>query len=274
MFIVIIIIFIAIYIIIITIFDELGINFYSVLFAYLLIFYSIYMIMNVSDNKPLAVVLLSGGMDSALCAGIAKADGFDIAALHLNYGQLTEKRELRAFNDLCDHYEVKARISIDTTFLSDIGGSSLTDNTIPIPSASFVKDAIPNTYVPFRNANILCLAVSWAEVIGAEAIFIGAVEEDSSGYPDCRISFFEAFQNVINLGTKDTTRIIIKTPIINYSKEMIVSEALRLNVPLELTWSCYQGTDYACGVCESCLLRLKGFAGAGAIDPIPYSNLI
>jgi len=217
-----------------------------------------------------AVVLLSGGMDSALCAAIARKNGFDIASLHLNYRHRTEQRELKAFNDLADYYEAKFRLVVDVSYFNQIGGSSLTDNSIPIPEVSFDKANVPNTYVPFRNANILCIATSWAEVIGAEAISIGAVEDDSSGYPDCSANFFAAFDKVIKLGTKPETHIELHTPIIYYSKRMIVEQSILLEVPLQLTWSCYQNSDIACGVCESCILRLKGFSQAGLTDPIQY----
>lgn len=220
--------------------------------------------------KKIAVVLISGGMDSALCAGIAHSEGYEIAALHLNYGQRTEKREFLSFNQICEHYNAIARLVVDVKYFSQIGGSSLTDNSIDIPPANFDKDSIPNTYVPFRNANILCIAASWAEVIGAEAIFIGAVEDDSSGYPDCRASFFEAMENAIQLGTKPETNIKIVTPIINLSKMQIVQKAIEIGVPLNYTWSCYQNDDKACGHCESCKLRLKGFSQAGFEDPIEY----
>ncbi len=220
--------------------------------------------------KQKAVVLMSGGMDSALCAGIAAEQGYEIAGLHLNYGQLTEARELQAFNQLCDYYNAIDRLVVDVKYFSQIGGSSLTDNSIPVPPASFDKSNVPNTYVPFRNANILCIAASWAEVIEAGALFIGAVEDDSSGYPDCRASFFEAMQQVINLGTKPSTNIKIVTPIINFSKMQIVQKSMELNVPLQLTWSCYKNEDKACGECESCKLRLKGFSLSGYRDPIEY----
>lgn len=221
-------------------------------------------------SRKTAVVLISGGMDSALCAGIAKSEGYRIAALHLNYGQRTEKKELQAFNAIADHYGATDRLVVDVGYFSQIGGSSLTTIDFDVPTAAFEKDKIPNTYVPFRNANILCIAVSWAEIIGAEAIFIGAVEDDSSGYPDCRQSFFDAMQKTINLGTKPETDITLKTPIINLSKKQIVEKSFQLAVPLELTWSCYQNEESACGVCESCVLRLKGFAEAGMKDPIKY----
>ncbi len=222
------------------------------------------------EIRKIAVVLLSGGMDSTLCAAIAKNNGYDIAALHLNYRHRTEERELKSFNDLADFYCAKHRLVVDVNYFSQIGGSSLTDNTIPVPAATFDKENIPNTYVPFRNANILAIATSWAEVIGADSIFIGAVQDDSSGYPDCRSDFFAAFQKAVKLGTKPETNIEIHTPVIFYSKRMIVEQCIVLGVPLHLTWSCYQNSDLACGKCESCLLRLSGFAKAGHTDPIKY----
>lgn len=223
--------------------------------------------------KELAVVLLSGGMDSALCLGIANAEGYELAALHLNYGQRTQSKELECYNKLCDHYDVKRRLIVDVNHLSAIGGSSLTDANIEVPKGNDdVGAEIPNSYVPFRNANILAIAASWAEVIGAKALFIGATQVDFSGYPDCREEFFEAFQKVINYGTKPETQITIKTPIINYLKSDIVSKAIEINVPLEYTWSCYKNDDKACGECDSCLLRLKGFASAGTNDRIEYAN--
>ncbi len=219
--------------------------------------------------KKIAVVLMSGGMDSALTAAIAKNDGYRIAALHLNYGQRTQKRELKAFEALASHYDAIARLVVDVAYFSQIGGSSLTSKDIAIPT-ELAADTVPNTYVPFRNANILAIATSWAEVLEAAAIFIGSVEEDSSGYPDCRQSFYDAFQAAIDLGTKDETHIAIETPIIKLSKAEIVRASVELGVPLELTWSCYQNEDEACGVCDSCRLRLRGFGVARVKDPIKY----
>lgn len=223
--------------------------------------------------KELAVVLLSGGMDSALCLGIADQANYELAALHLNYGQRTQSKELECYHRLCDHYNVQHKLIVDVNHLSAIGGSSLTDSKIEVSKGTdTVPDEIPNSYVPFRNANILAIAVSWAEVIGAKALFIGATQVDFSGYPDCREEFFAAFQQVINFGTKPDTQIEIKTPIINYSKSDIVKKAVEINVPLKHTWSCYKSDDKACGECDSCLLRLKGFELAGIDDPIEYAN--
>ena len=229
-------------------------------------------------HQPVAIVLLSGGMDSTVCLAHAIEDNFVPAALHVNYGQRTQARELQAFTDVCDHYKVEQRLVVDISHLAAIGGSSLTDNSLSIPELpnssipEFPNSQIPNTYVPFRNANILAIATSWAEVIGAEALYIGAVEEDSSGYPDCTESFFTAFQAVINAGTKPETQISIKTPVIHHRKADIVGDAQRMQAPLHLSWSCYRSSDTACGKCDSCLLRLRGFRGAGVEDPVPYTT--
>jgi len=217
-----------------------------------------------------AVVLISGGMDSALCAAIAARDGYSIAALHLDYGQRTQEKELDCFNSIAAHYGAVETLVVDGRYFSSIGGSSLTDSSIAIGKADPGSAAIPSTYVPFRNGNILAIAVSWAEVIGAEAIFIGAMQLDSSGYPDCRREFFEAFSAAVNLGTKPETRIAIITPLMDMTKKDIVTEGMKLGVPFDLTWSCYQDSDTACGVCDSCALRLRGFAKAGVEDPIKY----
>ncbi len=216
-----------------------------------------------------SIVLLSGGMDSALTLAIAK-QSYEVAALHINYGQITEEKELWAFNKLCDYYDVAQRLIVDIKYLTQIGGSSLTDKTITINDANLSNQDIPNTYVPFRNANILAIATSWAEVIGAKGIFIGANQLDSSGYPDTRSNFFEAFEKMIDFGTKPDTKIKIFTPIINMTKKEIAQTASELNVPLEYTWSCYRNNDIACGTCDSCALRLRGFAEANLTDPIDY----
>ena len=220
-------------------------------------------------KKETAVVLVSGGLDSCVTAAMAARD-FEPAFLHLNYGQRTEKRELKAFNDIADFYSVKQRLVVDVSYLKQIGGSSLTDENIEVSKADLNYQGIPTSYVPFRNANILSIATSWAEVIGATRIFIGAVEEDSSGYPDCREAFYQAFNRVIELGTKPQTTIKIETPIIHLKKWEIVKKGLELKAPLHLTWSCYQSEEVACGVCDSCALRLRGFQLAGVEDPIPY----
>lgn len=218
-----------------------------------------------------AIVLVSGGMDSCVTAAIADTENDELAFLHISYGQRTEVRERKAFNDIADHYGVKNRLDISIEHLAKIGGSSLTDDSITISEADLASKKIPTSYVPFRNANMLSVAVSWAEVIGANAIYIGAVAEDSSGYPDCRPVFYEAFQQVVNTGTKPDTHIEIRTPIINLSKADIVRKGSDLNAPLHLTWSCYRSEDIACGRCDSCALRLRGFEHAGVKDPISYS---
>ncbi len=216
-----------------------------------------------------AVVAVSGGMDSCVTAAIANAK-YSLSFLHANYGQKTEKRELKAFSDIANFYNVKNKLILDLKHLAEIGGSSLTDEKISVTKANLNSQEIPNSYVPFRNANILSACVSWAEVLEAEAIFVGAVYEDSSGYPDCRPEFFDAFEKMANLGTKPSTNIKVITPIINFSKAEIVKKGIELNAPLELTWSCYQNEDEACGECDSCALRLRGFQKAGVEDPIPY----
>lgn len=220
-------------------------------------------------NKKSAVVLVSGGMDSCLTAAYAFKK-YEPAFLHINYGQRTEKRELKAFNDIADFYGVKYRMTADINHLKKIGGSSLTDLNIEVSKADLHSKSVPSSYVPFRNANMLAIAVSWAEVISAERIFIGAVEEDSSGYPDCRESFFRAFDKVIKNGIKNTSKLKIETPIIHFSKKDIVLKSFEMNAPLHLTWSCYKNSTFACGECDSCALRLRGFRLAGRKDPIKY----
>jgi len=209
-------------------------------------------------------------MDSCLTAAIA-AQRSECAFLHLNYGQRTEQRELKAFHDIAAHFGVTTKLVISMEHLAAIGGSSLTDRSMAVTPANLHATEIPTSYVPFRNANLLAVAVSWAEVLGAESVFIGAVEEDSSGYPDCRRSFYEAYNAVIREGTRPGTNIRIITPLIAMSKTDIVKQGIALNAPLHLTWSCYQREDVACGVCDSCALRLRGFQNAGAADPIPYA---
>lgn len=220
-------------------------------------------------TENLAVVAVSGGMDSCVTAAIANKN-YKTAFLHVNYGQRTEARELKAFNDIADFYGVKNRLIIDFTHLAKIGGSSLTDNSIEISKADLSSKNTPSSYVPFRNANILAACVSWAEVLNANAIFIGAVYEDSSGYPDCRPEFFDAFEKVIMLGTKPETNIKISTPIIHLPKDEIIKTGFELGAPLHLTWSCYKCETEACGECDSCALRLRGFQKAGIEDPINY----
>lgn len=220
----------------------------------------------------LAIVLLSGGMDSCVTAAIAKSEYDTIAFLHVSYGQRTEKRERQAFNDIADFYRIEKRLDVSIEYLAQIGGSSLTDESIEVSAANLESKEIPTSYVPFRNANILAIATSWAEVLQANSIYIGAVFEDSSGYPDCRPEFFAAFEKTIETGTKPETKISIETPLIHLSKAEIVQKGLALNAPLHLSWSCYQSEDLACGTCDSCALRLRGFARAGAVDPIAYQN--
>jgi len=220
-------------------------------------------------KKDLAVVLVSGGMDSCVTAAIA-AQKYELAFLHLNYGQKTERRELKSFQDIAKFFNATKKLVVDARFFTEIGGSSLTDDSIPVSQADIDSKEIPSSYVPFRNANILAIATSYAEVIGAVKIFIGAVEEDSSGYPDCRADFYEAFNRVIDIGTKPATKIVIETPLINLKKSEIIKKGIELGAPLQLSWSCYQSEDLACGVCDSCALRLRGFKSAGIEDPIKY----
>jgi 7-cyano-7-deazaguanine synthase len=222
-----------------------------------------------SVSKDVAVIAMSGGMDSCVTAAIANKD-YEMAFIHFNYGQRTEQRELKAFNDLADFYNVKKRLAVDYAHFAKIGGSSLTDKNIKVTKADLSNKDIPSSYVPFRNANILSACTSWAEVLNASALFIGAVYEDSSGYPDCRPEFFKAFEKIIEIGTKPLTKIKIETPVIHFSKAEIVKLGIDLKAPLELTWSCYQDEDNACGICDSCALRLKGFQTAGLEDPINY----
>ncbi len=223
-------------------------------------------------TKSRAVVLLSGGMDSCVCAALATRD-HDAAALHLSYGQRTEDRERQSFLAICQRLNIQDKLLVRIEALRAIGGSALTDENIPVPSADAgghgIGNTIPVTYVPFRNAHFLAAAVSWAEVLGAEKIYIGAVEQDSSGYPDCRPAYYEAFNQVIKVGTKEGT-IKIATPLIRLRKAEIVRLGLELGAPFDLTWSCYSRQDQACGVCDSCVLRLRAFAAVGARDPIPY----
>jgi len=225
----------------------------------------------VADDGPqLAICLVSGGMDSCVTAAIANEENDELAFLHVSYGQRTEKRERQAFEALADHFEVKSRLVISLEHLAKIGGSSLTDNRIPVTKADLSAPGIPTSYVPFRNAHLLAAAVSWGEVINATAIYIGAVAEDSSGYPDCRPEFYDAFQNVLDTGTKPETHITIQTPVIAMRKSEIVQRGIELGAPLQLTWSCYKESELACGNCDSCALRLRAFREAGATDPIPY----
>jgi 7-cyano-7-deazaguanine synthase len=217
--------------------------------------------------KEKAVVLVSGGMDSCVAAAVANQE-FKLCFLHINYGQRTEKKELEMFHKLADFYNVEEKLIINFEHLNKIGGSALTDNNIDVPTG-LSENGVPVTYVPFRNANLLSAAVSWAEVINAKKIFIGAVAEDSAGYPDCRKEFYDAFNQVIKTGTK-LGDIEIVTPIIDLNKTEIVKLGNKLNAPFEYTWSCYVNNDKACGKCDSCLRRLNAFKNAGVTDPIPY----
>lgn len=219
----------------------------------------------------MAIILASGGMDSCVTTAIADLD-YRLAMLHVAYGQRTEERELQAFNAVADFYRAEHRLVCRLNHLKQIGGSSLTDARIPVEAANLERQDIPSSYVPFRNAHFISIAVSWGEVLGARKIFIGAVAEDSSGYPDCRPEYYAAFNRVIVAGTKPETQLEIVTPVIQMRKSEIVQRGRELGAPFELTWSCYQGRDVACGVCDSCALRLRAFREAGAEDPLPYAQ--
>jgi 7-cyano-7-deazaguanine synthase len=225
----------------------------------------------VNQEKKRAVVLLSGGMDSCVCAALASRD-YAAAALHISYGQRTEDRERQSFVAICQRLNIQDKLVVRNEALRAIGGSALTDENIAVPLSQTIGQEIPVTYVPFRNAHFLAVAVSWAEALGAEKVYIGAVEQDSSGYPDCRPAYYEAFNQVIKAGTKEGT-IEIVTPLIRLRKAEIVRLGLELGAPFDLTWSCYSRQDQACGVCDSCVLRLRAFAAAGAADPIPYVTM-
>jgi 7-cyano-7-deazaguanine synthase len=219
--------------------------------------------------KPLAVVCLSGGMDSCVSAAIAAGE-HTLAALHARYGQRTQQKEQACFAALAAHYRAEHTLVVDFPHLQAIGGSSLTDRRIAVREGDPEPDRVPTSYVPFRNGHQLSAATAWAEVLGAQAIYIGAVWEDSSGYPDCRPEFYDAFQQVIDRGTRPQTHLRIVTPVIRMTKEQIVRRGAALGAPFEKTWSCYQAEERACGACESCRLRLRAFAAAGLRDPIPY----
>jgi 7-cyano-7-deazaguanine synthase len=223
------------------------------------------------ESVGLAVCLISGGMDSCVTAAIAELENDELAFLHVSYGQRTEARERRAFEEIANHYGVTARLSVSIEHLARIGGSSLTDAGVPVSEANLETREIPTSYVPFRNAHLLAIAASWAETIAAERIYIGAVAEDSSGYPDCRPEFYEAFQRAIDTGTRPQTSIEIRTPVIFMRKAEIIRRGLELGAPLALTWSCYQAEERACGRCDSCALRLRAFEEAGVSDPILYA---
>lgn len=223
-------------------------------------------------SKELAIVLVSGGMDSCVVTSIANIE-YDLALLHVNYGQRTKKRELKAFNDIANYFNVKddRRLIADISYLTKIGGSSLTDRNIEIerPTKSG-NNNVPNTYVPFRNTHFISIAVSWAEVILAKTIFIGAVAQDIPGYPDCSQEYYDVLNKLIDVGTRASTNITVLTPIIKMRKMEIVQKGVSLNAPLHLTWSCYKNNDIACSKCNSCVLRLEAFHEAGIKDPVQY----
>jgi 7-cyano-7-deazaguanine synthase len=221
------------------------------------------------EQEKLAVCIISGGMDSALAAAMARDEGYGIVAVHFDYGQRTERRERESFRLLAEDLGAVERYEIDVPFFGQIGASALTDHAIEVPTGG-IEPGVPVTYVPFRNGIFLSIATAIAEKHGADALFIGVVEEDSSGYPDCRESYIKAMERAINLGARDETHIAIRMPLVHLTKADIVAEALKRGVSLEHTWSCYQDNDEACGLCDSCRLRLKGFEEAGLVDPIPY----
>ena len=224
-----------------------------------------------NQKRQTAVVLASGGLDSCVAAAVARRD-FDLALFHANYAQRTLVRELESFRAQAAFYQVVSTLEVDLNYLGEIGGSSLTDFDQAVPTGEVEPPGIPSTYVPFRNTNLLAAAVAWAEVLGAEAVFIGANVLDNPGYPDCRPEYFEAFNRLIELGTRPETHLRIHTPLIHLDKGGIVRLGLKLGAPFELTWSCYQDELRACGRCSSCRLRLKGFRAAGLPDPIPYQS--
>lgn len=223
----------------------------------------------IDDN--LAIVAVSGGLDSAVATAVA-AESHELALMHINYGNLTEKRELEAFHNIADFYKIEKRLVADIDHLRKIGASSLTDKNIPVEDFTGKNIGIPLTYVPFRNANILSIAVSWGEATGAESIYVGMMEEDSAGYPDCTEEFIEAFNRMITIGTRPETTIKLIAPLIHMSKGDVIRKGIELGAPFDLSWSCYKNEDKACGVCESCVLRLNGFKDAGIEDPIVYIN--
>ncbi|XPV68119.1 MAG: 7-cyano-7-deazaguanine synthase QueC [Halarcobacter sp.] len=224
-----------------------------------------------STLKKRAVCILSGGMDSTLASYIAKNDGYEIIAVHFNYGQRTQNKELEAFRNICKDLDIKEKYEIDIPFFTQIGASALTDNSIDVPIQG-VQPGVPITYVPFRNGIFISIATAIAEKEDAQCLYIGVVEEDSSGYPDCTDTFIDKMTEAINQGTKETTKLEIKTPLVHMMKSEIVTKSLQLNVPLEHTWSCYKEEKEACGVCDSCRLRLNGFKEANATDPITYKG--
>ncbi|NCO00307.1 MAG: 7-cyano-7-deazaguanine synthase QueC [Epsilonproteobacteria bacterium] len=226
--------------------------------------------MNLDTKNKKALCVMSGGMDSTLGAYMMKKDGYEVIAVHFNYDQRTEKKELECFYKICDALDVVSKYVLDLDFFKHLGASALTDKSIEVPTGG-IEEGVPVTYVPFRNGIFLSMAAAIAEKEGAEVICIGVVEEDSSGYPDCRESYIKSMQESINLGTKDETKIEIKMPLVHLKKSQIVAKSLELDVPLSLTWSCYKEDEKACGVCDSCRLRLNGFKLAGETDPIHYA---
>ncbi len=221
-----------------------------------------------------AIVLASGGLDSCVTIASAISDGYDVSLLHINYGQRTQNREDKAFNDIAQYYNIANKMTVDIDYLKRIGGSSLTDLSMDVETNTEPSSTgeVPSTYVPFRNANMISIAVSWAEVIGAKKIYIGAVEEDSSGYPDCREIFYDKFNELLRVALAEGSDIQLVTPVIHLSKKEIVKKGIELKAPLHLTWSCYTEDEKACGECESCKLRLNGFHQAGMVDPVKYKN--
>ncbi len=225
-----------------------------------------------NQNKSLAVVAVSGGLDSAVATAIA-AEKHELALMHISYGNKTQKRELEAFHAIADFYNLDKRFVADIDHLRKIGNSSLTDRNIPVEDYDPNIQGIPPTYVPFRNANILSIAVSWGEAIGAGLIYVGMMEEDSAGYPDCTEDFINAFNNMIKVGTRPETNIELIAPLIHMTKGEVIKNGLELGAPLELTWSCYRNEEKACGKCESCVLRLRGYKELGIEDPIKYVEM-
>jgi 7-cyano-7-deazaguanine synthase len=224
----------------------------------------------IAPQKPKGVVLVSGGMDSLVLAAFATRES-EVLLLHVNYGQPTERKELSCFHAIADHLKVKERLAVDIGYLKAIGGSALTDPRIPVPDADLGRGGVPATYVPFRNAHFLCIAVSWAEVIGAKGVYIGAVTADSSGYPDCRPEFYEAMNEAVRRGTKEGSGIDVRAPFVRLKKKDLVLMGKSLGVPFEHSWSCYRDGEKACGRCDSCALRLRAFSEAGVSDPIEYT---
>jgi 7-cyano-7-deazaguanine synthase len=218
---------------------------------------------------PKGIVLASGGMDSLVLAAFATREA-EVALLHVSYGQRTQARELACFHAIADHLGVRERMVADIGYLKAIGGSALTDRSIAVPEADLGRDGVPATYVPFRNAHFVCIAVSWAEVIGARHVYIGAVWPDSSGYPDCRPAFYDAMNKAIRAGTRDGSGIVVRAPFLNLKKKDLVLMGKSLGVPFERSWSCYRDGAKACGRCDSCALRLRAFAEAGVPDPLDY----